>query len=180
MVDHDNEVTLKDQALGSARSLIVRAAEAYGLRCILLALMQGSRRPVVLLGDLNDSAHSVTTTLISGTPPMLHLPEEKKQPIWDVLLYNAFDIQARQNTRRDVSYSHIFNGFYDTLDQIYVSQEFSRLNPERVGEVEYVHYFNDHLVDRSLSQDGGGRIQSDHGQVVATLRLRTPETSLAG
>ncbi len=178
MVDKEDAATLKDQALGSARSLIVRAAEAYGLRCILLSLMQGSRRPVVLVGDLNDSALSVTTTIISGTPPMLHLPPEQKQPIWDVLLYNAFDIQARQNTRRDVSYSHIFNGFYDTLDQIYVSQEFSRLNPERVGEVEYVHYFNDHLVDRSLSREGGGRIQSDHGQVVATLRLRTPESPL--
>jgi endonuclease/exonuclease/phosphatase family metal-dependent hydrolase len=179
MVAEGHEATARDLALGSARSLIVRSAEAYALRCIVLNLMQGTRRPVILLGDLNDSALAVTTTIISGTPPLNHLPPEKKQPIWDVLLYNAFDIQARQNARRDVSYSHIFNGYYDTLDQIYVSQEFNRLNAERLAEVEYVHYFNDHLMDRTLSREGGGRIQSDHGQVVATLRLKTPEPTPA-
>ncbi|AKJ07915.1 endonuclease/exonuclease/phosphatase family protein [Archangium gephyra] len=174
MVDGGHEATARDLALGSARSLIVRSAEAYALRCVLLNLMQDTRRPVILLGDLNDTALSVTTTIISGTPPLHHLPPEKKQPIWDVLLHNAFDIQARQNARRDVSYSHIFNGYYDTLDQIYVSQEFNRLNAERLAEVEYVHYFNDHLLDRTLSREGEGRIQSDHGQVVATLRLKDP------
>ncbi len=171
LIDDDNPADVKGLALGSARALMVRAAEAYALRCILLNLMQGTERPVVLLGDLNDSAQAVTTMIVSGQPPVHHLPPQEKQAIWDVLLYNAFDVQARQNTRRDVSYSHIYNGFYDTLDQIYVSQEFSRLNPRRLGEVEYVHYFNDHLVDRTLSRERPDRIQSDHGQVVATLRL---------
>jgi endonuclease/exonuclease/phosphatase family metal-dependent hydrolase len=174
LVDEGHQAEAKSLALGSARALMVRAAEAYALRCILLKLMQGTERPVVLLGDLNDSAQAVTTMIVSGTPPIHHLPPQEKQAIWDVLLYNAFDIQARQNTRRDVSYSHIFNGYYDTLDQIYVSQEFSRLNPRRLGEVEYVHYFNDHLVDRTLSRERPDRIQSDHGQVVATLRLTEP------
>ncbi len=172
MVESGKEGSLREEALGSARSLMVRAAEAYALRTILLGLLQKTHRPVFLLGDLNDSAHAVTTEIVSGTPPMLYWPEERRQAVWDVLLYNAFDIQARQNTRRDVSYSHIFNGFYDTLDQIYVSQEFNRQNPKRLGEVEYVHYFNDHLVDRTLSRERPDRIQSDHGQVVATLRLR--------
>ena len=175
MVEQGQSADARNLALGSARSLIVRAAEAYALRCILLSLLQDTQHPVILLGDLNDSATAVTTTIISGSPPLHHLHPEKKQKIWDVLLYNAFDIQARQNTHRDVSYSHIYNGFYDTLDQIYVSQEFSRLNPRRLGEVEYVHYFNDHLVDRTLSRDDERqRIYSDHGQVVATLRLRQP------
>lgn len=174
MLDEDAQSDVKNLALGSARALMVRAAEAYALRCILLKLMQGTERPVILLGDLNDSALAVTTVIVSGSPPIHHLPPQEKQAIWDVLLYNAFDIQARQNTRRDVSYSHIFNGYYDTLDQIYVSQEFSRLNPRRLGEVEYVHYFNDHLVDRTLSRERPDRIQSDHGQVVATLRMTDP------
>ncbi|WNG15172.1 endonuclease/exonuclease/phosphatase family protein [Cystobacter fuscus] len=174
LLDEGAESDAKNIALGSARSLMVRSAEAYALRCILLKLMEGTQRPVVLLGDLNDSALSVTTVIVSGTPPVHYLPHDEKQAIWDVLLYNAFDIQARQNTRRDVSYSHIYNGYYDTLDQIYVSQEFSRLNPRRLGEVEYVHYFNDHLVDRTLSRERPDRIQSDHGQVVATLRVTEP------
>lgn len=174
LLDEETESDAKNIALGSARSLMVRAAEAYALRCILLKLMAGTKHPVILLGDLNDSALSVTTVIVSGTPPVHYLPPQEKQAIWDVLLYNAFDIQARQNTRRDVSYSHIYNGYYDTLDQIYVSQEFSRLNPKRMGEVEYVHYFNDHLVDRTLSRERPDRIQSDHGQVVATLRVTEP------
>lgn len=174
LLDEGTEPDAKNIALGSARSLMVRSAEAYALRCILLKLMEGTQRPVVLLGDLNDSALSVTTVIVSGTPPVHYLPHDEKQATWDVLLYNAFDIQARQNTRRDVSYSHIYNGYYDTLDQIYVSQEFSRVNPRRLGEVEYVHYFNDHLVDRTLSRERPDRIQSDHGQVVATLRVTEP------
>ena len=39
-------------------------------------------------------------------------------------------------------------------------------------EVEYLHFFNDHLIDDTLSHERRSRIASDHGQVVVTIRMR--------
>jgi endonuclease/exonuclease/phosphatase (EEP) superfamily protein YafD len=45
------------KALGHARSLIIRAAESAAVRCILVDEMRNNSRPVIVLGDLNDSIH---------------------------------------------------------------------------------------------------------------------------
>ena len=37
--------------------------------------------------------------------------------------------------------------------------------------MEYLHFFNDHLVDETLSHERRSRIASDHGQVVLTIRM---------
>jgi hypothetical protein len=60
-------------------------------------------------------------------------------------------------------------GHHDSLDHILVSQEFVRQNPRRLGYVEYVKVFNDHLIDQTLSHDKIPKWQSDHGQVVITM-----------
>ena len=78
---------------------------------------------------------------------------------------------ARQDDR-DISFGHIYNGHHDTLDHILVSEEFFKLNPNAIGEVEYLRFFNDHLVDSTLTDMREDRTISDHGQVVATLRLK--------
>lgn len=88
-----------------------------------------------------------------------------------MLLYNVKDIQARQSYR-DTYYTYIHNGHYESLDHILVSQEFVHQNPSRLGEVEYVSVHNDHLIDETLSDQAVPRWQSDHGQVVTTIRLR--------
>jgi hypothetical protein len=105
-----------------------------------------------------------------GSPPWRNLRAEDKRTIWDVLLYNAKDIQARQSYR-DVYYTHLHNGHHDSLDHILVSQEFVRQNPRRLGYVEYVKVFNDHLIDQTLSHDKIPKWQSDHGQVVITIQM---------
>jgi endonuclease/exonuclease/phosphatase (EEP) superfamily protein YafD len=48
---------LCSKALGHARSLIIRAAESAAVRCILVDEMRNNSRPVIVLGDLNDSIH---------------------------------------------------------------------------------------------------------------------------
>ena len=171
MVAPDKRHDPKEETLGKARSLIIRAAEAAALRSIIVDELQQNQRSVIVLGDLNDAVQAVTTEMVGGTPPWRFLPTPQKKDIWDVLLYSTYDIQARQSYR-DVNYSHIHNGRYETLDHIFVSQEFYRFNPDRIGEVNYLRYFNDHLFDATLSNDRTDRIASDHGQLVATLRLR--------
>ncbi len=159
-----------ERAKGEARSLIIRAAETTALRHILLDTLQGTRQPVILMGDFNDDGAAVTSRILCGDEPWRNLPPEQKQQLWDVHMYNVKDIQSRQSYR-DVYYTHLHNGFYDSLDHILVSQEFVRQNPQRLGYVEYVKNYNDHLIDETLSDDRVPLWESDHGQVVATIHL---------
>jgi endonuclease/exonuclease/phosphatase family metal-dependent hydrolase len=160
----------REQALGNARSLMVRAAETTALRHLLLDTLQDTTHPVIVMGDFNDDGGAVTSQIIAGPEPWRKLPNAVKNTLWDVHLYNVKDIQARQSYR-DVYYTHLHNGHYDSLDHILVSQEFVRQNPKRLGYVEYVKVFNDHLIDETLSDDRVQYWQSDHGQVVATIQL---------
>jgi len=160
----------REQALGYARSLMLRAAETTALRHLLLDTLKGTDLPVIVMGDLNDDGNAVTSQILVGSEPWRNLPLKVKQKLWDVHLYNVKDIQARQSYR-DVYYTHLHNGHYDSLDHILVSQEFVRQNPQRLGYVEYVKVFNDHLVDETLSDDRPPLWESDHGQVVATIQL---------
>ena len=161
-----------ERAIGKARSLIRRAAEATAVRCLLLDYLKGNNDSVIILGDINDTGHAVTSEIMSGSPPWRRIPFEKKLRVWDTLLYNVNDIQARQSYR-DVYFTHIHNGHYESLDHILVSQEFVRQNPNHLGQVEYVKVLNDHLLDDTLTSDEIPTWQSDHGQVVATIRLRS-------
>ncbi len=170
-ISHDaNPHDPRERALGHARSLMIRVAETTGLRHILLDTLQGTYDPVIVMGDFNDDGGAVTSKIMSGSPPWRRLKMEAKQRIWDVLLYNAKDIQARQSYR-DVYYTHLHNGHYDSLDHILISQEFVKQNPSRFGYVEYVRVLNDHLIDQTLSDDDIPKWKSDHGQVVITIHL---------
>jgi endonuclease/exonuclease/phosphatase family metal-dependent hydrolase len=160
-----------ERAIGKARSLVVRTTEATALRCILLDKLRGNDNPMVVVGDTNDIGTAVTSEIITGSPPWRNIRYDQKLRVWDVLLYNVKDIQARQSYR-DAYYTHIHNGHYESLDHILVSQEFVHQNPKRLGEVEYVSIFNDHLIDETLSEEKVPVWQSDHGQAVVTIRLR--------
>ncbi|MEA5536321.1 endonuclease/exonuclease/phosphatase family protein [Crocosphaera sp. XPORK-15E] len=158
---------------GKARALILRAAEAAALRVILMDKLKNRQYPVIVLGDLNDGNLAVTTRMIMGEPPWEKLRFEAKKKIWDVLLYSVKDIQARQSYG-DFYFSHIHNGYYESLDHILVSEEFVAFNRESIGKVTYVSVFNDHLIDEMLSDAEVEPWQSDHGQVVASFQLKPP------
>ncbi len=158
-------------AHGKAKALILRAAESYALRCILVDMLRDTDKPVILLGDVNDAVHAVTSDIIAGSPPWRYLPRDKKEDIWDVLLYNVKDIKARRSYR-DVYYTHIFDGHYESLDHIFVSEEFVFPNPNHFAYVENVVVLNDHLIDETLSSEEVPNWQSDHGQVIATIKIR--------
>ncbi|BDS11976.1 endonuclease/exonuclease/phosphatase family protein [Aureispira anguillae] len=155
---------------GEARSLLLRASEANALRAILLESLKNRTTPVITLGDLNDTHTSVTTQIISGQAPPRYWSFEQKKKLWDILLYHVKDIQARQSSK-DVYYTHIHNGHYESLDHIMVSQELVKENPNRIGRVVYVRTFNDHIVDQTFANKEINCWESDHAQVVATIEL---------
>jgi len=158
------------RAIGMARALLRRTAEAVALRALVLHELHTSTDPLVLVGDLNGASEATTTELISGSEPSRKLPKQERMAIWDTLLSNVKDIQARQSFR-DVYFTYIYNGHYESLDHIFVSSSFVRRNPHHVGYVEYVRVFNDHLVDETISRDELPKWQSDHGQPVVTIKL---------
>ncbi|MEM1137920.1 MAG: endonuclease/exonuclease/phosphatase family protein [Bacteroidota bacterium] len=161
----------KEIAHAKVRSLVRRTFEAAALRELLLPYLMGKDEPVILMGDLNDNNLAVSTKLISGEPPKKKEKSKVKRKIWDSLLYNVKDIQARMSFH-DYYFSHIHNGHYEALDHILVSQEFVAENPKSIGRVVYVKVLNDHILDETLSDEAIPDWQSDHGQVVASIELK--------
>lgn len=161
-----------EDVLGKARALIRRASEAAALRFLVLETVTGTREPVVVLGDLNDGVNAVTTEMVTGSRPFRFWDRARKEPIWDRLLYSAWELHAARATK-DVSFTHLYNGLYDNLDHILVSEEFVSDNPDHVGTLVDLRYFNDHLIDSTLTDPQKSRTVSDHGQLVAEIRMKT-------
>ncbi|WP_297755832.1 endonuclease/exonuclease/phosphatase family protein [Hydrogenophaga sp.] len=157
------------QALGSLRSLIMRASEAMALRLKVVELLHRTRLPLILMGDLNDGPHSVTTQLIAATSQTAY-----DKGALDHALFSAWDVQGEAALRRDVAYSHIHQGYPEVLDQVLVSEEFVATSRRAIGDVRRVEVFNDHL------HEGRDRSRSDHGFVRALLRLRLPDLPASG
>ncbi len=158
------------RAEGAFRSLARRAGEALALRREALAKLEGQHEPVFVVGDLNDEIGAVTTEMISGEMPFRAWPFEVKDRYWDVELYSAVRSHLRRTEHSSI-YTHIYNGHYGTIDHILVSQEFYYRNPNRIGDINYVQVFNDHLVDFSIPGAPSVGPASDHGQVVVRFSI---------
>jgi predicted extracellular nuclease len=139
-------------ALACLRSLIRRGTEAVALRVLLSNLGRENGRPRVVLGDFNDVADAVTTGIVLGTGASADR------------LFDAYQLQRRQDHLRHVGFSSLHDGHYTTIDHILVSEQFNAALPNAIGEVVDVVYLNDHLVLELPAA-------SDHGQVLARIRL---------
>lgn len=148
--------------LACLRSLVRRGTEAVALRVLLTNMAREHGRPQVVLGDFNDVADAVTTTIVmgSGTPMACRL-------------FDACALQQRADHFRHVGFSMLHDGQYSTIDHILVSEHFNPQLPDAIGEVLDVVYLNDHLV-LGLAE------ASDHGQVLARLRLFDETHGLGG
>jgi endonuclease/exonuclease/phosphatase family metal-dependent hydrolase len=146
-------------ARATLRSMVMRGAEAAALRGIVLRLIHRTRDPLLLLGDLNDSPHSVTSQMIAATQAVAYDRQAR-----DSALFHAWDVQTEAALKRDMAYTHVHQGWPELLDQIWVSEEFVGSSRFAVGDVRRVEVFNDHL------HESRERWRSDHGFVRALLR----------
>lgn len=151
------------------RSLLQRAAEAAALRRIVVQITSrgGAHQgePLVLLGDMNDGVHAVTTQIIAATQAVAY-----DRGARDVALYHALDVATEPALKRDPSslfYSNVHQGWPELLDQVWVSEELVAGSKFAIGDVRHVDVFNDHL------HESRERWRSDHGFVRALLRFRT-------
>ena len=136
-------------ALACLRSLLRRGTEAVALRVLLSAMARERKHPRVVLGDFNDVAEAVTTSIVLGAGA----------PLGD-RMFDAFQLQPV----RAANFSTMHDGLVSTIDHILLSEEFNPALPTAIGEVLEVAYLNDHLV-LALPE------ASDHGQVIARIRL---------
>jgi len=153
----EHEDDYRHFGMATLRSLVRRGTEALGLRLLLAEVMNGNHMPVVVMGDFNDVASASTTQIVMGAG-------QHGRQGYDERLFDCFRVQRRQDMQRDVSFTNIHDGRYETIDHILVSEEFNPDSRFVIGEVDEVLYFNDHL---SLPLPEA----SDHGQVMAKIRV---------
>jgi predicted extracellular nuclease len=146
-------------AQANLRSLIRRGTEAVALRALLSDMNRRLRRPCIVLGDFNDTADAVTTTIVMGAGAVCAPGEELSGRLFD-----CNQIQLRQDHLRHVGYTNVHEGHYMTIDHVLVSEEFNPVSRYAMGEVLDVTYLNDHLLQQKPEA-------SDHGQVLVRLRL---------
>jgi predicted extracellular nuclease len=148
------------------RSMIRRGTDALGLRHLLSASNRQQRMPTVVLGDFNDVANAIPTQMVMGLG---------KYPVdgMDERLFDSYRIQSRRDPLRDLGYTHMHDGSYETIDHILVSAEFNASLPHAIGEVSDVTYLNDHMLFKQPHA-------SDHGLVLARILLHGATSDESG
>ncbi|MEM6308410.1 MAG: endonuclease/exonuclease/phosphatase family protein [Pseudomonadota bacterium] len=180
------------RALGALRAATRRMAEAWVLRDAILRELQAGT-PVLVLGDFNDGEHAVSSEIISGEVPFKNYSwmlrhnaeasndrytkdenEKIQNAVSRVRLHSAEKLFV-QKSLRDMVYTTAFGGTFESIDQIYLSHHFLPAHDHSIGEMEYFSVLNDHLTDGSHPEAPYNKLASDHGQIMAHIRLDRPK-----
>ncbi len=180
------------RAMGSLRAALRRMAEAWVLRREIMDEIKAGH-PVMVLGDFNDGEHAVSSEIIAGEVPFRNYSwmlrhdakshsdrytREENQIITEAVQAARLHSAEKQFVRkslRDMVYTSAFGGVYESIDQIYMSRHFLPEAPDSIGEMEYYSVMNDHLTDGSHVEAPYNKLASDHGQIMAHIRLGTEE-----
>ncbi len=176
------------RAMGELRASTRRMAEAVVLRDMILTDLNANK-PVMAMGDFNDSEHSVVSAIVSGERPFKNYSwmrrhnakhrddrysraenESITAAIEAVKLTSAEALFVRKSAK-DMIYTSAFGGVYESIDQMFLSRHFDPNEQGRVAEVDYLAVFNDHLTDGSHPEAPYNKLASDHGQLIAHLNL---------
>ena len=176
------------RAMGALRAAVRRMGEAWVLRrAIVDELNRGN--PVIVTGDFNDGENAVSSEIISGERPFKNYSwmrrhdaqdrddrysKEENEQITEsvdrVRLRSAEKLFVRKSLR-DLIFTSAFGGVYESIDQIYLSRHFDAEFQGHIGEMEYFSVFNDHLTDGSHPEAPYNKLASDHGQIMAHMRV---------
>ncbi len=150
----------------TALSHIRRVMEAAALRAIVEKKLESEdttkASPVVVIGDLNDDASSITNDIITGQPAYRVSEKSRRGHISDKGLYSAQRLQQYRSLK-SVYYTHIYQDKRESLDHIFVSQEFYDHSDFRLWSFSDLQIYNDHLNREYRKREGA----SDHGIVKA-------------
>jgi len=162
-------------ALGEALSTIRRTAEVAALRVMLNKELKETRLPLVVVGDLNDGHLSTTAAILSAQPPhkLFAASRVGNQPTkaGDIGLYSAQTLQQFRSLR-DVYYTYDHENVMESLDHVFVSEEFYEHSPNAIWTFRELKVMNDHVHFRKSSD----KVVSDHGIVVVKFDAKRHET----
>ncbi len=154
------------RTVGEVLSTVRRTVEAGALRILVEQATLTGSRPVVVMGDVNDSPGSRTHAILTGEPPLLPDEPMAASRRGEAALYRAAEFV---DPRGPASERHtlVFNGRYEAFDQVFVSAHFHPHSRRRQWEFRGMRVLNDHLDERE--SDDAQRIVSDHGAVAVTF-----------
>lgn len=176
------------RAMGALRAATRRMAEAWVLRQAIVAELNAGN-PVIAMGDYNDGEHAVSSEIIAGERPFKNYgwmlrhdaehrsdrysAEENEQiteAVERVRLRSAEKLFVRKSLR-DMVYTSAFGGVFESIDQVWLSRHFDPDFEGRIGDMTYFSVLNDHLTDGSHPEAPYNKLASDHGQIMAHLRV---------
>ncbi len=176
------------RAMGSMRAAVRRMAEAWVIRREIVAELEKGH-PVMITGDFNDGENAVSSEIISGEHPFKNYSwmlrhdakasndryskDENEQITTDInaVKLTSAESQFVRKSSRDMVYTSAFGGVFESIDQIYMSPHFDPSVAGHIGEMEYFSVLNDHLTDGSHAEAPYNKLASDHGQIIAHMRL---------
>jgi len=180
------------RALGALRASLRRTAEAWVLRRAVLTELE-KNRPVMVLGDFNDGEHAVSSEIVSGERPFKNYSWMRRhdaahksdrytddentqiQEAIDAARLRSAEKMFVKRSARDMIFTSAFGGVFESIDQIYMSRHFDPDFSEHIGFMEYFSVLNDHLTDGSHPDAPYNKLASDHGQIMAHMRLNSRE-----
>jgi endonuclease/exonuclease/phosphatase family metal-dependent hydrolase len=163
---NDAAIARHARTLGVVLSTARRTAEAGALRVLMEQATLPAARPLVVLGDVNDSLGSAVHAILTGNPPWQPDTKVPASARPEAALYpvSAFvDPRGPAGLRP----TYVCDGRYDALDHIFVSAHFHPHARARQWGFRDLRVINDHLDERG--GEDAARVLSDHGALAATF-----------
>ncbi|WNC74131.1 endonuclease/exonuclease/phosphatase family protein [Thalassotalea psychrophila] len=163
---------LKAQVIGGWGSSIQRGSEAALLFVEMISQREQSTRPIMLLGDFNNTlqdgvlTHLITDKLrfASAFDVNAYLEKYCLNDAWD--LFQNTDNDTQHISRKP---THYYGATGSVLDYILLSCEFDANYQGSLFEVSGYDTYDRHLINPIFERDGES---TDHGVVLVTLSLR--------
>ena len=170
LVSTDKDSAYKNHSTitGLAVAHIRRMMEAGALRARLDAEMKeedsDDLSPTVVMGDLNDDTHAVSTALLSAQPTYKLTASDRKGQKSDKGLYSCETLQ-QYRSQRHVYYTYNYRNALSSLDHIMVSEEFYDHSRKRHWSFVEMEILNDHLNFADEGRKEKKRLISETGAV---------------
>lgn len=165
---NSSALELHGQITRSAVAHIRRILEAAALRALLDKEMKETQNEklsaTIVLGDLNDASHAVSTELLSANPGYRLSASSQTGSRSDKGLYSVETLQ-QYRSQRDVYYTYVYRNKNESLDHILVSEEFYDHSRKRHWSFSEMEVFNDHLAYADESSAEKKRLFRETGAI---------------
>jgi len=162
---------------GSWMSTIQRGTEAALIYHDIIEQMLVCERPVIVMGDLNDTIDSAALQPLIGSHKLdrldgkmiNNLPLTHQRIMDQFILHDAFDLQDKVKPAERKP-THYFMNQGSVLDYILLSKDFKSVYDQSLASIERYSVNDKHLINPHHVHDAGC---SDHAPVMIEIEIRT-------